>query len=184
METLSLNTCRLHGSPKSSTATVSPMHRGQHLDLMDDNNCIPFPKENHTNSPVSITPIIDHPSMSTPSRRQQQLSSATSTTATATASTIHQTNAADLDSSTSNRGAKSSTSQQQVVPKPETIRNRWHTCPELHKAMDGVTYIADHTKKEEESTKVIFLIVNQNYLNSLIVYDILIKNMMMIIVWK
>lgn len=150
METLSLNTCRLHGSPKSSTATVSPMHRGQHLDLMDDNNCIPFPKENHTNSPVSITPIIDHPSMSTPSRRQhQQLSSAT----TATAATTSSSNAAELDSSSSNRGgAKSSTSQ--VVPKPENIRNRWHTCPELHKAMDGVTYIADHTKKEEESTKV------------------------------
>jgi hypothetical protein len=34
------------------------------------------------------------------------------------------------------------------------LRNRWHTCPELHKAMDGVTYIADHTKKEEESTRV------------------------------
>lgn len=34
------------------------------------------------------------------------------------------------------------------------LRNRWHTCPELTKAMDGVTYIADHTKKEEESTRV------------------------------
>lgn len=33
-------------------------------------------------------------------------------------------------------------------------RNRWLTCPELHKAMDGVTYIADHTRKEEESTRV------------------------------
>ncbi|EDS38184.1 acetylcholine receptor protein alpha 1, 2, 3, 4 [Culex quinquefasciatus] len=32
-------------------------------------------------------------------------------------------------------------------------RNRWLTCPELHKAMDGVTYIADHTRKEEESTR-------------------------------
>ncbi|XP_026467576.1 acetylcholine receptor subunit alpha-like [Ctenocephalides felis] len=30
----------------------------------------------------------------------------------------------------------------------------WHRCPELHKAMDGVTYIADHTRKEEESTRV------------------------------
>ncbi|ALC48787.1 nAcRalpha-7E [Drosophila busckii] len=33
-------------------------------------------------------------------------------------------------------------------------RQRWHTCPELHKAMDGVTYIADQTRKEEESTRV------------------------------
>lgn len=35
-----------------------------------------------------------------------------------------------------------------------TVRQRWHTCPELHKAMDGVTYIADQTRKEEESTRV------------------------------
>lgn len=34
------------------------------------------------------------------------------------------------------------------------LRHRWQGCPELHKAMDGVNYIADHTKKEEESTKV------------------------------
>ncbi|KAH8280668.1 hypothetical protein KR018_002183, partial [Drosophila ironensis] len=34
------------------------------------------------------------------------------------------------------------------------VRHRWHTCPELHKAMDGVTYIADQTRKEEESTRV------------------------------
>lgn len=34
------------------------------------------------------------------------------------------------------------------------LRQRWQGCPELHKAMDGVNYIADHTKKEEESTKV------------------------------
>lgn len=36
------------------------------------------------------------------------------------------------------------------------LRHRWQACPELHKAMDGVNYIADHTKKEEESTKVTF----------------------------
>lgn len=34
------------------------------------------------------------------------------------------------------------------------LRNRWHGCPELHKAMAGVTYIADHTRKEQESTRV------------------------------
>lgn len=34
------------------------------------------------------------------------------------------------------------------------LRHRWQDCPELHKAMDGVNYIADHTRKEEESTKV------------------------------
>lgn len=36
-------------------------------------------------------------------------------------------------------------------------RHRWQTCPELHKAIDGVTYIADHTRKEEESTRVSLL---------------------------
>lgn len=49
--------------------------------------------------------------------------------------------------------------------KESSVRNRWHTCPELHKAMDGVTYIADHTKKEEESTRVsgfLFLLFSQS----------------------
>nr|WAP81826.1 acetylcholine receptor subunit alpha-like [Coccinella septempunctata] len=30
----------------------------------------------------------------------------------------------------------------------------WHHCPEVHKAIDGVRFIADHTRREEESTKV------------------------------
>ncbi|XP_049842768.1 acetylcholine receptor subunit alpha-like [Schistocerca gregaria] len=30
----------------------------------------------------------------------------------------------------------------------------WHRCPELHKAIDGVRFIADHTKREEDSTRV------------------------------
>lgn len=32
----------------------------------------------------------------------------------------------------------------------------WHHCPEVHKAIDGVRFIADHTKREEDSTRVIF----------------------------
>ncbi|XP_050081473.1 acetylcholine receptor subunit alpha-like isoform X3 [Anopheles aquasalis] len=36
----------------------------------------------------------------------------------------------------------------------KAARNRWLECPELTKAMDGVTYIADHTRKEEESSRV------------------------------
>lgn len=50
-------------------------------------------------------------------------------------------------------------SQQDQAPKLDDrcgLRHRWQACPELHKAMDGVNYIADHTRKEEESTKVIF----------------------------
>lgn len=31
---------------------------------------------------------------------------------------------------------------------------RWHRCPELGKAIDGITYIAEQTRKEEESTRV------------------------------
>ncbi|XP_017476284.1 PREDICTED: neuronal acetylcholine receptor subunit alpha-4-like [Rhagoletis zephyria] len=34
------------------------------------------------------------------------------------------------------------------------LRHRWHGCPELLKAMDGVNYIAEQTRKEEESTRV------------------------------
>ncbi|CAG9815687.1 unnamed protein product [Phaedon cochleariae] len=30
----------------------------------------------------------------------------------------------------------------------------WHRCPEVHKAIDGVRFIADHTRREEDSTKV------------------------------
>lgn len=40
------------------------------------------------------------------------------------------------------------------VVKETHLRNRWHKCPELTKAMNGVTYIADQTRKEEESTRV------------------------------
>jgi nicotinic acetylcholine receptor, invertebrate len=50
----------------------------------------------------------------------------------------------DKKSSSSKKGAENN-----------CMKNRhWRTCPELHKAMDGVNYIADHTKKEEESTRV------------------------------
>lgn len=31
---------------------------------------------------------------------------------------------------------------------------RWHRCPELHKAIDGINYIAEQTRKEEDSTRV------------------------------
>lgn len=38
---------------------------------------------------------------------------------------------------------------------PPHLRGKhWHHCPELHKAMDGVCFIADHTKREEDSTRV------------------------------
>lgn len=30
----------------------------------------------------------------------------------------------------------------------------WHHCPEVHKAINGVRFIADHTRREEDSTRV------------------------------
>lgn len=153
METLSINTCRLHGSPKSS-ATVSPLHRVQNLDLMDDIP-LPFPKDNHTNSPVSITPVLDFQSM-TPSRRQHhhQINSELASSNKIKSGTSKQ----------QNQQQQQQSQQQQTSKPPETqLRHRWHDCPELHKAMDGVTYIADHTKKEEESTKVHLLLLYQSF---------------------
>ncbi|EEB10576.1 acetylcholine receptor protein alpha 1, 2, 3, 4 invertebrate, putative [Pediculus humanus corporis] len=43
-----------------------------------------------------------------------------------------------------------------VLPSSPVCRkvHHWHHCPELHKAIDGVKYIADHTKKEEADTRV------------------------------
>lgn len=32
--------------------------------------------------------------------------------------------------------------------------HHWHHCPEVHKAIDGVRFIADHTRREEDSTRV------------------------------
>lgn len=38
--------------------------------------------------------------------------------------------------------------------------HHWHHCPELYKAIEGIRFIADHTKREEDSTRVI--IISQN----------------------
>lgn len=38
-----------------------------------------------------------------------------------------------------------------VAPLDELL---WYQCPEVHKAIDGVRFIADHTKREEDSVKV------------------------------
>lgn len=62
-------------------------------------------------------------------------------------------------STTANAAAGEEETKKKKKEEEIGLRNRWHTCPELHKAMDGVTYIADHTKKEEESTRVSFDLV-------------------------
>ncbi|PBC26548.1 Acetylcholine receptor subunit alpha [Apis cerana cerana] len=32
--------------------------------------------------------------------------------------------------------------------------HHWHHCPEIYKAIEGIRFIADHTKREEDSTRV------------------------------
>ena len=34
--------------------------------------------------------------------------------------------------------------------------HHWHHCPELYKAIEGIRFIADHTKREEDSTRVCY----------------------------
>ena len=36
-----------------------------------------------------------------------------------------------------------------------------HLCPEIYKALDGILFIAEHKKSQEESNKVIFLSKNK-----------------------
>lgn len=38
--------------------------------------------------------------------------------------------------------------------------HHWHHCPELYKAIEGIRFIADHTKREEDSTRVIIILHN------------------------
>lgn len=209
--------CRLHGSPKTVSASIgalSPLHRLQSLDLMDD---VPltYSKENHITAPILTTPVVEPNRIMTPKRLQshQQLHSMTNdlatittshgkgkgmpysasssfdgigscssglTTATsmntngvkASAQNHHQhfyNNHGNSEAATSSNTVKhhhhhnkSHNNHRTHSPhKNRTndgcmLRHRWQACPELHKAMDGVNYIADHTKKEEESTKVSF----------------------------
>lgn len=170
MENLSISTCRLHGNSKPSSTTVSPHHRVQNIDLMDD---IPLPfqtsnstENNHQNSPIiskSTTPIFDGTGTLTPRRLNsscqynniittaEQAAAATTTTTTPIHNEILTTSANVINN------LNATTSHQITSCK---LRHRWHACPELKKAMDGVMYIADHTKKEEESTRVSWFFVS------------------------
>lgn len=211
MESFNMNvSCKLHGSPKNqATNTMSPLHRLQTLDLMDD---IPltYCKETSTNSPILTTPIIEHNKIMTPRRQanhhqlhglNDDLSSNTTMThknksyggggsssgvgcntshcgsinginivgsstyncdgllGASSTSSNHQKQSTSTSSHSHPKFLHRSFSQQEQPPKIDErcgLRHRWQACPELHKAMDGVNYIADHTRKEEESTKVRF----------------------------
>lgn len=209
MEAFNMNvSCKLHGSPKNqATNTMSPLHRLQTLDLMDD---IPltYCKETSTNSPILTTPIIEHNKIMTPRRQanhhqfhalNDDLSSSTTTNhknksyggggcggggstshcgssnginivggstyncdgmlgaSSTSTGAHHQKQSTSASSHSHPKSLHRSFSQQEQQPKLDDrcgLRHRWQACPELHKAMDGVNYIADHTRKEEESTKV------------------------------
>ncbi|XP_031627542.1 acetylcholine receptor subunit alpha-like isoform X2 [Contarinia nasturtii] len=181
MESFNMNvSCKLHGgSPKNqATNTISPVHRLHTLDLMDD---IPltYCKETSTNSPILTTPIMEHDKILTPRRQvnhqfnalNDNLSSNANSNQKSksyggnTSGSINGINTAyntdgvfGTSSSASHSNFKSihrSFSQQEQTNDDRCgLRHRWQACPELHKAMDGVNYIADHTRKEEESTKV------------------------------
>uniref|UniRef100_A0A336M209 CSON010718 protein n=2 Tax=Culicoides sonorensis TaxID=179676 RepID=A0A336M209_CULSO len=149
METISINTCRLHGSPKMcSSKQPSPHHhsrlsRVQTLDLMDD---IPLPfhtdlsNYQHPGSPIlpAVTP---------------KMPTAANGVVSASSNLLNDN---DLDDSQMPAVVPEPPPKPapQEMPPPCMMRSRWHACPELHKAMDGVTYIADHTRKEEDSTRV------------------------------
>jgi len=52
--------------------------------------------------------------------------------------------------------------QQPQLPTEESVDalcntlHHWHHCPELYKAIEGIRFIADHTKREEDSTRVTY----------------------------
>ncbi|XP_023245996.1 acetylcholine receptor subunit alpha-like isoform X6 [Copidosoma floridanum] len=56
--------------------------------------------------------------------------------------------------------AAASTTTHHPLPTEDSVEelcrslNHWHHCPELYRAVESVRYIADHTKREEDSTKV------------------------------
>lgn len=189
MESISISKCKLHGNSKPSSTTVSPHHRVQSIDLMND---IPLQFPLDSNSPLGkpSTPIFEHKS-STSSTIIGPLSSSCTTTTLATSTPNRRQFQSNIDSFDSGGGGggagggggsssnnilndsknviKCSASasggggggadvgcsgDQKLVNISNGLKHRWHACPELHKAMDGVTYIADHTKKEEESTRV------------------------------
>lgn len=191
-ETISMSKCRLHGNSKPTSTTVSPHHRVQTIDLMDDDIPIPFPIDDHTtttppNGKQPTTPIFDHKSLASIGKITTISSSsvtgtlasggassgtalATSATATTTPrrqfSTSIDTDEVTVDTKNVITKSSNETNEQKLVniSSGSTIKHRWHACPELHKAMDGVTYIADHTKREEESTRVSYILLTSESL--------------------
>lgn len=146
MENLSLNACHLHASPNKCSKTENRhcVHT-QYVDPLDEPSIAFTPSRK-----IQVTSTHHQ----TPSRQQKACQTNSISTSTTT----------DIDNSTNKLLESTSTQQQEVADSSQqtqtkhttidNLKHRWHHCPELHKAIDGVTYIADHTKKEEESTRV------------------------------
>ncbi|XP_015606191.1 acetylcholine receptor subunit alpha-like isoform X1 [Cephus cinctus] len=68
--------------------------------------------------------------------------------------------AVNLGSSCRIHGSPAAPAQPQELPTQESVDalcnslHHWHHCPELYKAIEGIRFIADHTKREEDSTRV------------------------------
>ena len=69
----------------------------------------------------------------------------------------------NLGSSCRIHGTPTSTpAPSQQMPTEESVDalckslHHWHHCPELYKAIEGIRFIADHTKREEDSNRVRF----------------------------
>ncbi|XP_055713962.1 acetylcholine receptor subunit alpha-like [Phlebotomus papatasi] len=146
---LGLGSCKLHGD----SGPCSPRRHHHHRHLLDE---LPLTFQTDlldgSTEPLSIATL-------TPSRRHQHVSTVDTVLSPNLPPPPPPTIAAGVASQTTatDPSAPCSSGTADVPPAPGTShsrRHRWHTCPELHKAMDGVTYIADHTKKEEESTRV------------------------------
>ncbi|XP_059618999.1 acetylcholine receptor subunit alpha-like [Phlebotomus argentipes] len=144
---LGLGSCKLHGD----SGPCSPHHHRHHRHLLDE---LPLTFQTDlldgSPEPLSIATL-------TPSRRHQHV--ATVDTGRVLSPTIPPPPPPSISippqaTATEPAAACSSTADGPPPGTSHSVRHRWHTCPELHKAMDGVTYIADHTKKEEESTRV------------------------------
>lgn len=192
LETISISTCRLHGSPKLGSTNASPHHRMLHqyhlhhphlsrvqnLDLMDD---IPLPFQNDhlgilnqdtpmlspnpppsvidsnpQNLPMGVNGLSNPNSASNVGNQTSLINNINLNSATSTNVIINniKTNTTSLGKANPESGLVEQLEEMKDTETCNQLRNRWHTCPDLHKAMDGVTYIADHTKKEEESTRV------------------------------
>lgn len=73
---------------------------------------------------------------------------------------IRELEAVNLGSACRIHGSPATTAAPPQLPTEESVDalcntlHHWHHCPEIYKAIEGIRFIADHTKREEDSTRV------------------------------